>query len=164
VKLAMVDPADRDDELVAHSASECARLCEGEVMRIRGHAAAHEACLSQHESAVVFVAQSNRFAQRTDYFAVGLVLGPRRCLLPAKRIQFAGCQCLVRDSTRRLMGTSLRGTDRRKPCPEALFDYFGVGARQRVLGSEIPLRPGSRPVRGIYSRHLLNQAFAKACR
>ena len=47
----MVDSADRDDELVAHTAPECTRLCKGEMMRIRRHAAAHEARLSQHESA-----------------------------------------------------------------------------------------------------------------
>ena len=34
MELAMVDPADRDRELVAHSTSECTRLRKGEVMRI----------------------------------------------------------------------------------------------------------------------------------
>jgi hypothetical protein len=66
MQLAVMHPADRDNELVAHSASECARLCEREVMRIRGHAAAHEARLSQYEPSVVFVAQANRFAQGLD--------------------------------------------------------------------------------------------------
>ena len=56
MQLAVVDPADRDDELVTHAASEGARLREGEVMRIRGHTAAHEARLSQHVSAVVLIA------------------------------------------------------------------------------------------------------------
>jgi hypothetical protein len=32
MQLTVMHPADRDDELVAHSASECARLCEGEVI------------------------------------------------------------------------------------------------------------------------------------
>ena len=57
----MVDSADRDDELVTHTAPECARLCKGEMMRIRRHAAAHEARLSQHESPVILIAQANRF-------------------------------------------------------------------------------------------------------
>jgi hypothetical protein len=56
MQLAVVQPADRDDELVAHPASEGARLREGEVMRVGGHAAAHEARLSQHESPVVLIA------------------------------------------------------------------------------------------------------------
>ena len=49
MKLAVVDPADRDDELVAHPASECPRLGKGEVMRIRRHSAAHKAGLPEHE-------------------------------------------------------------------------------------------------------------------
>ena len=63
MKLAVVNPADRDDELVAYPTSECARLCEGEVMGVRGYAAADEAGLSQHESSMVFIAQANRLAQ-----------------------------------------------------------------------------------------------------
>ena len=60
-----MSPADRHDELIAHSAPECARLREGEVMRVRRYAAAHEARLPQHESSVVPIAQANRFAQET---------------------------------------------------------------------------------------------------
>jgi hypothetical protein len=66
VQLAVMHPADRNYELIAHSASECTSLSEGEVMRIRGGAAAHEARLSNHESLVVFVAQANRFAEGLD--------------------------------------------------------------------------------------------------
>ena len=66
MKLAVVDPADRDDELVAYPTSECARLCEGEVMGVRGHAAAHKAGLSQHESSMVFIAQANWLAQSLE--------------------------------------------------------------------------------------------------
>src|SRR5262249_11859565 len=60
------DPADRHHELVAHSASEGTRLCKGEVMRVRRHAAAHQAGLPQHESPMVLIAQANRFAQSLD--------------------------------------------------------------------------------------------------
>src|SRR6516165_8812275 len=63
MKLPVVDPADRDDELVAYATSECAGLCEGEVMGVRGHAAADEAGLPQHESSMVFIPQANRLAQ-----------------------------------------------------------------------------------------------------
>ena len=41
----MVDPTDRNSKLVAHSASESARLGKGEVVRIRWYAAAHKAGL-----------------------------------------------------------------------------------------------------------------------
>ena len=66
MQLTVMHPADRDDEFVAYPTSECARLCEGEVMRVRWYAAAYEACLPQHESSVVLIAQANRFAQRLD--------------------------------------------------------------------------------------------------
>src|SRR5262245_46031298 len=61
----MVDSADRYDELVAHTAPECTRLCKGEMMRIRRHAAAHEARLSQHESPVMLIAQAAKVSTDT---------------------------------------------------------------------------------------------------
>ena len=77
----MVDSADRDDELVAHTAPECTRLCKGEMMRIRRHAAAHEARLSQHESPVILIAQANvfpkaRIASLRDCFLVAPTVHP----------------------------------------------------------------------------------------
>jgi len=63
MKLAVVGPANRNDEFVAYPSSQCARLCEGEVMRIRWYAAAHKAGLSHNERPVVLIAQANRFAQ-----------------------------------------------------------------------------------------------------
>jgi hypothetical protein len=66
MQLSMMDSANRDDELVAHTAPECTRLCKGEMMQIRWHAAAHQARLSQHESPVILIAQANRFPQSTD--------------------------------------------------------------------------------------------------
>jgi hypothetical protein len=66
MKLAVVHPANRNDELVAHPASEGTRLGKGEVMRIRWHAAAHKACLPQYEFSVVLIAQANYLAQGAD--------------------------------------------------------------------------------------------------
>jgi hypothetical protein len=66
MELAVVGPANWDDEFVAYPSSECAGLCEGEVMRIRRHAAAHEAGLSQHEFPMVLITQANRLAQTAD--------------------------------------------------------------------------------------------------
>src|SRR5712692_8794804 len=99
MQFAVMDPADRDDEFVAHTASECTRLCKGEVMRIRGHATAHEARLSQHESPVILIAEANRFSQSTDCIAARLLLGgPHRCFLAGTRVRRAGHRGLVRDS------------------------------------------------------------------
>ena len=66
MELAVVGPANRDDEFVAYPSSECAGLCEGEVMRIRWRTAAHEAGLPHNELPVVLIAQANRLAQTAD--------------------------------------------------------------------------------------------------
>src|SRR4029079_2498805 len=129
----MVDSADGDDELVAHTAPECTRLCKGEMMRIRRHAAAHEAGLSQHESPVILIAQANLFSQRTDCIAARLLFGDRhRCFLAGSRVRRAGHPGLVRHSMRRLITldrtvtSTVRGADRGEPCPELLLHYFRV--------------------------------------
>jgi hypothetical protein len=57
MELAVVGPANRDDEFVAYPSSECAGLCEGEVMRIRRRAAAHKAGLPQHEFSMILISQ-----------------------------------------------------------------------------------------------------------
>src|SRR6266542_5773310 len=150
----MMDSADRDDERVAHTAPECTRLCKGEMMRIRRHAAAHEARLSQHESPVTLIAQANRFSQSTDCIAARLLLGgPLWC--SGSRVRRAGHPDLLRDSMRRLITlgrtvtSTMRGADRGEPCPEPLLHYFRVCSCQRVLGRQIPMRPGRRLVRRI---------------
>src|SRR6266436_3234851 len=179
MQVVMVDSTNRDDEFVAYTAPECTRLCKGEMMRIRGHSAAHEARLSQYETPVILIAQANRFSQSTDCIAARLLLGgPHRCFLAGTRVRRAGHPGLVRDSMRRLMAgwiirhstlgrtvtSPIRGADRGEPCPEPLLHHFRVCSCQRVLGRQIPMRPGRRLVRRIYSRHLLNQALPKACR
>ena len=55
MKLAVMDPADWDGELVAHSTSHCTRLGKGQVVRIRWYAAAHEARLPKNELPVVLI-------------------------------------------------------------------------------------------------------------
>jgi hypothetical protein len=69
MKFTAMGPADRDGELVAHSASHGTRLCKGEVVRVRWHAAAYKTGLPQQEFAVVLIAQANRLAQSTDHVA-----------------------------------------------------------------------------------------------
>jgi hypothetical protein len=56
MKFAVMDPTDRDNELVAHSAAQRTRLRKGEVVGIRWHAAAHQARLPQNELPVVLIA------------------------------------------------------------------------------------------------------------
>jgi hypothetical protein len=73
----MADSADRDDELVAHTAPECTRLCKGEMMRIRRHAAAHEARLSQHEFPVIL-------SRRRTVFPKARIASLRDCFLVAR--------------------------------------------------------------------------------
>src|SRR6266480_6893596 len=168
MQLAMMDSADRNGELVAHASSECTRLCKREVMRIRGDAATHKAGLPEHEPAVLLIAQSNRFAQSTHCAAaIPLLDLARACFRSA-----GGYRTLVRDSVscaarvemiRNLVGGPTI-TDRKEPRLKPLLDNFRVCGCQRVLGSQIPIRPGSGLVRRIYSRQLLNQAFAKTCR
>ena len=58
MQLAVMDPADRDGELVADSLSKGARLCKREVVRIRRHSTTHKAWLPSHEFAVVLIAGS----------------------------------------------------------------------------------------------------------
>ena len=56
MQLAVMEPADWDDELIAHAASEGPRLGKREVVRVRRHTAAHEAGVPQHEFSVVLIA------------------------------------------------------------------------------------------------------------
>ena len=63
MKLAVMDPANRNGEFVAHSASKCTRLCKREVVRVRRHSATHEAGLQSNELAVLLIAQANGFSQ-----------------------------------------------------------------------------------------------------
>src|SRR5262245_11342695 len=78
MKLAVMDPANRDGELVAHSVSKRTRLGKREVMRIRRHAATHKTRLPQYEFPVVLIAQADRFAQSADHPTARSLLGRRR--------------------------------------------------------------------------------------
>jgi hypothetical protein len=168
MKLAVMDPANRNSKLVAHSVSKPTRLGKREVMRIGWDAAAHKAGLPEHEPAVLLIAQSNRFAQSTHCAAAIPFLDlARACLRPA-----GGYRTLVRGSVgcaagaemiRNLVGDPTIA-DRREPRLKPLFDNLGIRCCQSVLGRQTPTRPGSRLVRRIYGRQLLNQAFAKTCR
>jgi hypothetical protein len=182
MKLAVMYPADRDRELVAYAASECARLGEGEMMGIRRQAAAHQARLPHHKLPVPFIAQANRFAQGTHWTSACSLRGGSRSLLATGGIVLAESLPLVRDGTRGVVGLAWDETARLHPRGRTwparipavtdfaesrlkpLLDNFGICGCQRVLGREIPMRPGGRLVLRLYGRHLLYQALAKACR
>jgi hypothetical protein len=142
-------------------------------MRIRWHAAAHKAGLPEQEPAVLLVAQPNRFAQSMDHVAAGLFLWPRRTFVGRTRIRPADGQYdLVRAGRGAVVSSAatcgtLRGffiADLGEPRLKPLLDNLGIRGGQGVFGRQIPMCPGSRIICGIYSRQLLNQAFAKACR
>jgi AAA domain len=127
--------------------------------------------------------RANWFAQRT-HCTSARPLRDERSLLAAHGIRPDGSlHGLVRDSMRGI-GRCLAGdqttrsscrartrlaripalTNSTEPRLKPLLDNFGVCGCQRVLSREIPMRPGSRLVLGAYSRYLLNQALAEACR
>ena len=181
MQLAVVDPADRNDELVAHSASERTRLGKGQVMRIGWHTAAHKARLPQYEIPVVLIAQPNRLAQSMDHVAGDCFLARLEALLSATSIWPGDGHCSILTESMRPpdSGKTVRYplgvevpsearhnaviADGGEPLLKALLDHFGVWRGQGVFGRQIPLRPKSRFIRRIYSGQLLDQAFAKAC-
>ena len=162
MQVSMVDPANRDDELVAYTACECTRLCKGEMMRIRGHAAAHETRLSQHESPVILIAQANHFSQSTDCIAARLLLGGgHRCILAGTRVRRTGHPGLAGDGMSRLMAgqiirhrtrgrtvtSPMRGADRGEVLPGTApppFSRLQLSACSWQGDSDAP-RPPPRP-------------------
>ena len=66
MELAVMDPTNRDRELVANSTAQRPRLRKPEMMGIRGRTPAYEARLPGHEFQVVLVAHANRFPERLD--------------------------------------------------------------------------------------------------
>jgi hypothetical protein len=106
MQLAMVDPADRHDELITHSASERAGLGEGQMMGIGWHTATHKARLPQHEFPVVLIAHANRLTQRMDHVAEGLLLDPPQSFVAGTRPadgHHTLVRALVYDSSGRLI-------------------------------------------------------------
>src|SRR5262245_55188036 len=86
MKLAVMDPANRDGELVANSVSKRTRLHKREMMRIRRRPAAYEARLPRHELPVLLIAHANRFAQGADCAGGRLLTAHFRTFLAIARI------------------------------------------------------------------------------
>jgi len=64
VKLAVMQAAERDGELVTHFAAECRKLCESQVMGIAGLAPADQTGSGGDEFQVRLVAIASRLADR----------------------------------------------------------------------------------------------------
>src|SRR5206468_711508 len=135
MQLAMVDSADRHDELVAHSASERAGLGKGQVMRIGGDTATHKARLPQHEFPVVLIAQANRLTQSMDDVPTGVLLGPPR----------SGTDIRPADGHCTLISESMRPPGRGKKtirCPtDGRFIRGHVSVWAIAHGGELRLKP-----------------------
>ena len=86
MKLAVMDSANRDRELVAHSVSKRTGLRKREVMRIRRYAATHKTRLPQYELPVVLIAQADGFAQSTDHPDARSFFAPRQSFLAGVRV------------------------------------------------------------------------------
>src|SRR5258708_15897959 len=95
MKLAVMDPANRNDELVAHSVAKRTRLGEREVMRIRWCAAAHKTGLPQHETSVVLIAQPDSFAQSADHPAARSLFGHGESFVAGVRLLLTGTDEVV---------------------------------------------------------------------
>ena len=68
MELAVMASAERDGELVADFDSQCARLCEAEMVRVARVATAYKARLGSHEAQMGFVASALGFGQGKNAF------------------------------------------------------------------------------------------------
>src|SRR5262249_22451016 len=166
MKFAVMDPANRDGELVAHPVSKCTRLGKREVMRIRRYAAAHKTRLPQDELPVLLIAQADRFAQSTDRPAGSSLFGRRSRFPAGVRVRSASeDEVLVGDAKRRpVRRRGLAIADRGEPILKPLLDNFGIYRCQGVLGRQISLGPDGRLIRRTDGRQLVKQALPKNCR
>src|ERR1700730_7353835 len=108
MQLAVMGAADRDGELVTHAAAQGTRPCQRAMRRRPWDAAAHKTGLPERESAVLLIAQPNRFAQSMNHVGAGLLLGPPRNFVGRTRIQqAAGQYALVRDGRWAISGQKI---------------------------------------------------------
>src|ERR1700738_1869382 len=154
----------RDGELVAHPATERARLCEPKVMWIRRYPAAYQTCLFRHEFPVIFVAYANGLAQcrRASLGARFVIRRWRR--LAASEIGVVGTlrPWGVRSNGRFLIGVAV--AERRQFLLEMLLNQLGVECRERVLGTEAAVRPARRLIRRAKALQLGQQAISQGRR
>ena len=144
MKLAVVDPTNRDGELIADSASEGTRLHKRQVMRIRRRSAADKACLPGHELPVLLIAHANRFPQGADCALARGLTGYFRSFLAIVRIRPIGRHHVSGRQRIAWLGRAFAIADAQDSCLKFLFHNSGIPSCKRVLGGQIPTRPGGR--------------------
>ena len=144
MKLAVVDPTNRDGELIANSVSECTRLHKRQVMRIRRRPAAYKARLPGHELPVLLIAQASRFAQGADCAIARRLTGHFRSFLAIARIRPTGGYHVSDGDRIGWLARDLAIADGRESRLKFLFDNSSILRCKRVLGGKILTRPEGR--------------------
>jgi len=144
MKLAVVDPTNRDGELVADSVSKGTRLHKCEMMRIRRRPAAYKARLPGHELPVLLIAQANRFAQGADCALVRWLTGDVRSFPAIARIGPTGGHHVWDGDRIGWLAGVLVIVDGRESRLKFLFDNLGIIRCKRVLGGKILPCPDGR--------------------
>jgi hypothetical protein len=146
MKLAVMDPTNRDGELVTNSVSKRTRLHKLEMMRIRRRPAAYKARLPRHELPVLLIAHANRFAQGADCTLARGLAGDFRSFLAIARIRPTGGHHVSDGDRIGCLTWALAVADGREFRLKFLFDNSGIIRCKRVLGGKILTCPGSRLV------------------
>src|SRR6516225_445439 len=144
MKLAVVDPTNRDGELIADPVSECARLHKCEMMRIRRRPAAYKARLPGHELPVLLISHANRFAQGADCALARGLAGHFRSFLAIARIRPTGRHHVSDGDRIGCLTWALAVADGRESRLKFLFDNSSILRCKRVLGGKILTRPEGR--------------------
>src|SRR5262249_36701940 len=142
MKLAVVDPTNRDGELIADSVSKRTRLHKCEVMRIAPRPAADKARLPGQEFPVLLIAKANRFAQGADRTIASRLTGCFRSFLAIARIGPTGGHHVWDGDRIGWLAGVLVIVDGRESRLKFLFDNSGISRCKRVLGGKILSVPG----------------------
>ena len=154
----MMDPTDRNGELVADLASQGPRLGEAQMVGVGGRSTAYQARLPRHVLAMVLVAQPDGLGRNPAAGGAGPVgkapsVGGR---LQAPVARFAVHQVPVGLGS---IVIGFRIIEGREPGLEARFNQLRVGGRQGVLGWQALMRPGGGIVAGLKDREFAEQAI-----
>ena len=136
VQLTVMDPAQRDSELIADFAAERARLSKTQMMRVRWRAPAYQARLAGYVSAMVLVAEANGLDRDSATAGLGF-FGTNRGFWGIRR---SGGLCLYQAWSSFWELRDWLVAHGRHLGPEGRFDNLGVRGRQAVLG----FNPSSR--------------------
>jgi hypothetical protein len=152
VKFAVMAPAKRCHEFIAHLAAQRAWLREAEVVGIGWLSPTDEARLLGHEPQVVLIAVAAGLGNRKDalvYTRGRNICGGRCGLLRRERCHPRAngllCSCGIRE--------------RREPMFECFLNALGVGCGQAVLGFEAVWRPARCDVDRLKTRNFTEESI-----